>query len=150
MGDVHTKGRLKQVQTVVNFATIASLATGTAVTSKNFPIPTGSVVRSANFVIKVGFNLLTSIVIGLKIAAGTTVVANGLLAATVLAANLDTAGATNEGAGTIINGTALTAPSYVSLDVTGTTPTTGQGVLYVVYEEPYKDQTPPAVLVGVQ
>ena len=145
---IHTKGRVKEVSVDIDFRNITSFATGTAASKKNLEIPLGSQVLSSQLLIKTGFNTLTSVVIGLKIAAGTTVVANGLHASMLLAA-LNTAGMTEEGAGAIVGGTALAAASYVSLDVTGSVPTVGHGVLTVRYYEPVASQDPPAVITGV-
>jgi len=145
---IHTKGRVKEVSVDIDFRNITSFATGTAASKKNLEIPLGSQVISSQLLIKTGFNTLTSVVIGLKIAAGTTVVANGLHAATLLAA-INTAGMTEEGAGTQVGGTSLTTAAYVSIDVTGSAPTVGHGVLTVRYYEPVASQDPPAVITGV-
>lgn len=148
---VHTDGRVKFAQIDIDFRNIASFATGTAPSplKRNFEIPAGSVIQSSQFVIKTGFNALTSIVIGTKNSAGTTINSTGLHASTLLAA-INTAGQTEEGAGAQINGTALASAAYVSLDVTGSAPTAGHGILAVRYLEPMVSQDPPAVLVGVQ
>jgi hypothetical protein len=147
---VKTDGRIKTLQVEIDYRNITSFATGTAPSplKRNFEIPAGSVIQSSQFIIKVGFTALTSIIIGTKIAAGTTIVNNGLHASTALAA-INTAGQTEEGAGSQVNGTALASAAYVSLDVTGSAPTAGHGILVVRYMEPMPSQDPPAVITGV-
>jgi len=148
---VHTLGRIKQLQVEIDATNYLQFATNTVPASvkKNLEIPVGSVIQSSQFIIKVGFNLLTSVNIGTKVAAGTTIVAAGLHSAVALAA-INTAGMTDEGAGTQVNGTALASAAFVSFDVTGAAPTLGHGILIVRYLEPMPSQTPPAVLVGIQ
>jgi len=147
--NVHTEGRIKLAVVEVDFRNIARFATSTAATKFDFGIPTGSQIVSSQFLVVTGFNTLTSIIIGTKIFAGTTIVNNGLHASTLLAA-INTAGFTEEGAGSQVGGVALTAPAYVSIDVTGSAATVGHGILTVRYYEPLASQIPPAVLVGVQ
>jgi hypothetical protein len=148
---VHTLGRIRHLQVEIDALNYLQFATSTAPASvkKNLEIPTGAVIQSSQFIIKTGFNLLTSVNIGTKNSAGTTIVAAGLHSAVVLA-SINTAGQTDEGAGSQVNGTALASAAYISFDVTGSAPTAGHGILIVRYLEPMPSQTPPAVLVGVQ
>jgi len=147
--NVHTEGRIKLAVVEVDFRNIARFATSTAATKFDFGIPAGSQIVSSQFLVVTGFNTLTSIVIGTKQFAGTTISASGLHASTLLAA-INTAGMTEEGAGALVAGVASTLVQYVSLDVTGSAATVGHGILTVRYYEPVASQIPPAVLVGVQ
>ena len=147
-GQVHTLGNTdKEMQIVVDFTNIDRFATDEAVDTRDVPLPVGAVVRSARLVVTEGFATLTSIVVGLKELDGTTNDDDGLVASTALAL-INTAGQTIEGAGAHVNGPALAVPSYVSLDVTGTAPASGQATLYVQYDMPQVSQDTPDVIVG--
>jgi hypothetical protein len=147
--NVHTKGRIREAVVEIDYRNITGFAGGTAASKKDFGIPVGAQIISSQLYIVTGFNTLTSIVIGTKQLAGTAISASGLHASTLLAA-INTAGMTEEGAGALVGGVASTLVQYVSLDVTGSAPTAGHGILTVRYYEPVASQIPPAVLVGVQ
>jgi len=144
---VHTMGRVKQVEVHINAGNLASLATATAPTSKVFEMPAGAIIRHAYLHVTESFDVLTSVVVGTKLQAdGATVDDDGLLTVILLAALV--ADATIEDTGAQVNGAPLAAASVVSFDVTGTTPTVGEAVLTIEYQEPVADQDAPAVIVG--
>lgn len=144
---VHTMGRLAQAEVRIDASTIASLATGVAPTSKSFELPTGAAIHSSKFIVEEVFADLTSIIIGTKGADGVTEDDNGLHTVEVLAVLL--AGATFEGNGAQVGGVITDEPLYVSLDVTGTAPTTGSGVLVIEYYQPVPTSEAPAPVQGV-
>ena len=146
---VHTLGNTgKEYVVVVDYSNIASFATATAAGPYDFEIPAGSVIRSANLVVEEGVTDLTSLVVGLKEADGTTNDDNGLIDTTLQAA-IGTAGITVEGAGAHVDGPVLAVDSFVSIDVTGTAPTAGRVALTVTYDMPHVSQDAPGVISGL-
>src|SRR5882757_7859949 len=71
--NIHTKGRIRELQVEIDFRNYLNFATSTAMSRKDFYIPSGSQIIDAKFTVTSAFNLLTSIVIGTKILAGTTI-----------------------------------------------------------------------------
>jgi hypothetical protein len=145
--NVHTVGRMKQVEVHINAGNLTSLATGVVPTTKVFQMPAGAIVRHAYLHVTESFDALTSVVIGTKLQAdGLEVDDDGLQTVILLAALI--AGATIEDTGAQVNGAPLAAASVVSFDVTGAAPTVGEAVLTVEYQEPVSDQDAPAVIIG--
>ena len=146
---VHTKGNTdREMLVVVDASNIAEFATATAVTSTaHWALPNGAAVRAVRATVVEAFDVLTSIVVGLKAFDGTTNDADGLIASTALAL-IDGVGDTVEGGGAHVNGPLLTVASYLSLDVTGTAPTVGEMHVYIQYDQPLVDQDAPAVITS--
>ena len=144
---VHTKGNQgRELQVVVDVSNYLGFATSTAVSStKHMGIPAGAVIRGGRIVVTEAVNNLTSIDVGLKEFDGTEIDADGLADDTLLAAL--TAGAVVELDGALLS-TALADAGYLSLDVTGTAPTTGELHIYIEYDMPVVDQDAPDVITG--
>lgn len=146
--EVHTLGRIRQAEVMVDHSNITSFADATALTeqSKHFQIPAGSVIVSSTLRVLETVTDLTSLTIGLKeYADGSTNDPDGLHAS-ILLANL-TDGDTDVGAGALI-GTEVATDQALVVDVTGTTPTAGEFMVLVEYIEPRVSQASPAVIVG--
>ena len=65
---VHTYGRVRQAEVVVDFSNIADFAAGALPTegTKHFVIPAGSTINTATIVVESDVQTLTSLAVGLK------------------------------------------------------------------------------------
>jgi hypothetical protein len=138
----------RELLVVVDHTNVADFATATAVEStQHMGLPVGSKVRAVRAEVVEAFDDLTSIVVGLKEFDGTAIDADGLIASTALA-DIDAVGDTIEGAGDLVDGAPLEDAGYLSLDVTGDAPTSGELHVYIQYDMPAVDQDAPDVIVG--
>lgn len=122
-GTVHTKGKTKEVQMLIDTVEGWPQA-GTAHSTKDAFIPNGAYVVSARYIAEVDFDFATDI--GTSQKDGTVIDADGLLVGILTTA---------EGAGALI-GTTVTADSYfVVADnaAAGGPATVGRGTLIVEY-----------------
>ena len=144
--EVHTLGRLKQAEILVDQSNIATFADAVNPDQRHLQIPIGSVVLSSQIVVLQTFDALTSIVVGLKdFDDGATNDPNGLHATILLAALTD--GDVEDGAGALI-GTELDEDQALSITVTGSAPTVGEMVVLIEYREAVPSQASPAIIVG--
>lgn len=143
---VHTLGRKKQAEIIVDHTNIASFADAVAAGSKAFQIPAGSIVTGGEIHVSEAFNLLTSLTVGLKQADGTTDDPDGILLSELLAGlTLD---AVHPIDGAYLD--AVTAEDLVlSVTVVGTAPTAGVMKVLIEYREPTPSQASPAIITGV-
>ncbi len=149
-GEIHTLGNTKQLELHVDFSQIPDLAVGQARSKKVGAIPSGAVVRSAELIVITTFAGLTvttgRLAVGTVDAAGAQVTAAGLIADQI-EADL-AAGDSIEGAGADVNGTAVAADTFVSIEMTGADPTAGEGVIVVTYDMPVPSSQSPAIIIG--
>ncbi len=140
-GNVHTKGRTKQLEVNLDFRAMPT-AQAVAVSTKNARIPAGSVVRSARLAVDEVFATTTSLDVGLKQLDGTAVgtasaiMNDASVAATgnVLANDLDVE---------------VTADAYVAVLQNGGAATAGRGVLTIEYDENTPSSAEPAPIQGI-
>ena len=149
---VHTLGRIKQAEVVIDVSNYADFAAGTLAPTTHFTIPAGSALHSAKVITEAAWNTLTSVAIGLKDTVdGTLTGADDTLVtdAEGVLANLG-AGDIIVGAGTALQAgdTVTAADATIAFTVTGTAPTTGRSIVLVEYIELQASQTPPSVITG--
>jgi len=142
---IRTKGRQKQVELRFNAEDYADVATG-VLYGMEAVIPAGSTIVSASMKTLTQFTATSAInlSVGLKDNVdGTTVDADGLIAATAFPA----ADVVTVGAGALV-GTIVAADSVVSVDPNVADLLTGEAVVFVVYEDAVPSSTPPGVITG--
>lgn len=149
---VHSLGRIKQAEVVIDVSNHTSFAAGTLAPTTHLEIPAGAALRSCTVVTEDAWNLLTSVAIGLKDrSTGALVGADDTLVTDTegVLANLG-AGDVIVGAGTQLQAgdTVTSEATTIALTVTGTTPTTGRSRVLVEYLDPVTSQDAPAVIVG--
>lgn len=154
--NVHTLGRIKQAEIVVDYTNIAEFvedvlpAEGGA---KAFVIPAGSNIVRTTIVVEDDVTTLTSLAMGLKdtVDGGQLHSGDDVLVTDVEAieANLET-GDTVVGLGSLMDalGVVTSADATLSVTVTGSAPLAGRMIVLIEYIEPQATQTPPAVIVG--
>lgn len=153
---VHTLGRVKQAEIVVDFTNIAEFvedALPVEGVAKAFVIPGGSNILRTTIVVEDDVTDLTSLAMGLKDTAtgaqlhgGTDVLVTVVEA---IEANLET-GDTVVGLGSLMDdlGVVTSEDALLSITVTGTPPAAGRMIVLIEYVEPQATQTPPDVITG--
>lgn len=118
-GNNHIKGKIKQIQMLVDFSKLPVV--GEAHSSKDFFIPEGAQIVSAYFKAEEDFD--NAVEFGTSQKDGTAIVQDGLIATGTTSA---------VGAGALI-GTVTTEANYLTVTPTATAPTAGRGELLVEY-----------------
>lgn len=149
---VHTVGRIKQAEVVIDISNYLEFAAGTLAPTTHLEIPAGAALRSCTVVTEDAWNTLTSIAIGLKDRVdGSLVGADDTLVTDTegVLANLG-AGDVIVGAGTQLQAgdTVTSEAATIAFTVTGTAPTTGRSRVLVEYLDPVTSQDAPDVIVG--
>ncbi len=152
--EVHTLGRVKQLEIVVNSGNIADFVAGALPEGaiKDAFIPAGSVIVGCTVTVVADVTDLTSLAIGLKDTVdGTLVGADDTLVtdAEGIEANLETDDKL-VGTGTLTAAQSVVTASdaTIAITVTGTDPTAGDMIVLVEYIEPQASQASPAIIVG--
>jgi len=141
--NVHTVGRIRQMEIIFNADNVGTFADGVAPLSKDFQIPAGSVVVRSTARVLQAVTGATDFIIGLKdYDDGTTNDPNGLHTA-FAAVTADTVDA---GDGALIN-TTLDEDQALSVTPTGTM-TAGEVAVLVEYIEPQVSQDSPDIITG--
>jgi len=142
---IRTKGRQKQIELRFNATDYADVATG-ALTGKEAVIPAGSTIVSMSMKTLTQFTATTAttLAVGLKDTTdGTTIDADGLLAATAFPAD----DVVTAGAGADI-GTITAEDAVVSVDPDVADLLTGEAIVFVIYEDAVPTSAAPAVITG--
>ncbi len=154
--NVHTLGRVKQAEIVVDFSNIAEFVEDVLPVeggAKAFVIPGGSNILRTTIVVQDDVTTLTSLAMGLKDTAtgaqlhgGTDVLVTVVEA---IEANLETDDVV-VGLGSLMDdlGVVTSEDATLSVTVTGSAPLAGRMVVLIEYVEPTQSQIPPAVIVG--
>jgi hypothetical protein len=141
--NVHTVGRIKQMEVIFNADNVGTLADAVAPLSKDFQIPAGSVVVRSTARVLQAVTGATDFIIGLKdYDDGASNDPNGLHTAFAAV----TAGTVDPGDGALIN-VELDEDQALSVTPTGTM-TGGEVVVLVEYIEPVPSQDAPGILTG--
>lgn len=153
---VHTLGRVKQAEIVVDHTNIAEFVEDVLPAEggeKAFQIPAGSNILRTTIVVEEDVTDLTTLSMGLKdTVTGAQLHGDVDTLVTIveaIEANLET-GDVLVGLGNLMDdlGVVTTADATLSVTVNGTPPTSGRMIVLIEYVEPQATQTPPAVIVG--
>lgn len=123
-GAQEVKGKIKQLQKDIDVVNNGLPASGTAISSKESPIPAGAYIVSVKYIADVDFDF--GVIFGLSQADGTAIDAAGLIAET-------TTTAVGDGA---LVGTTLTQAAYITAEdgaTAGGPATEGAGTVLVEY-----------------
>jgi hypothetical protein len=123
-GPQEVKGKIKQLQKDINVAVDGLPASGTAISSKESPIPAGAYIVNVKYVADVDFDF--GVIFGVSQADGTAIDADGLIAETTTTA---------VGAGALV-GTVLSQAAYITAEdgpTAGGPATVGEGTVLVEY-----------------
>lgn len=151
---VHTLGRKKQAEVVVDYTNIADFVGGSLPPegTKHFVIPAGSAITACTVTVQDDVTDLTSLAIGLKDTAdGTLVGADDTLVTDVegIEANLETDDKlVGVGSLTTALDVVTASDATLAITVTGSAPTAGRMTVLVEYIEPQASQDSPAIIVG--
>lgn len=154
--NVHTLGRVKQTEVVVDYTNILTFAEDLLPTegaSKAYIIPAGSSIVGITLTVEADVTDLTSLAMGLKDTATGAQLhsADDVLVtdAEAIEANLETDDKL-VGTGTLTDAQSVvtSADSTLSITVTGSDPTAGRFIALLEYIEPQASQTAPSVIIG--
>lgn len=152
--EVHTLGRVKQQEIVVDFSNIVSFAAGSLAEGpkKDAIIPAGSAILSCVITVESDVQDLTSLAIGLKDTVdGTLVGADDTLVtdADAVEANLETDDKlVGTGSLTSAQDVVTASDATIAITVTGAAVDAGRFVVLTEYIEPQASQDSPAIIVG--
>ena len=153
--NVHTLGRIKHAEIVVDYTNIASFVEDVLPTggTKAYVIPAGSNILRTTIVVEDDVTTLTALAIGLKDTATGAQLHGGtdtlVTVVEAIEANLET-GDTVVGLGTLMDdlGVVTSADATISITVGGSAPLAGRFIVLIEYVEPQASQDSPAIIVG--